>query len=96
MAVICGKTQMSRHEAVQGFWNYIEKHKLQDPNQKRMILCDEKLKDLLPKRIKLPYSDVLTCLTQNMESIHPAKQHQNEKENCYYPTQFMKCLEKRK
>jgi len=69
LAVICGgKTQMSRHEAVRGIWLYIKKHKLQDPNQKTIIICDDKLKAVTKKK-KVTCSEVLTCLTQNMTAI---------------------------
>jgi len=68
LALICGKSQMSRHEAVRGIWQYIKKHKLQDPSQKTVIFCDEKLKAVTKKK-KVTCSEVLTCLTQNMTAI---------------------------
>merc|ERR1711997_1031289 len=68
LALICGKSQMSRHEAVRGIWAYIKKHKLQDPSQKTIIFCDEKLKAVTKKK-KVTCSEILTCLSQNMTAI---------------------------
>ena len=75
LALICGKPQMSRHEAVREIWAYIKKQKLQDPGQKTIIFCDEKLKAVTKKK-KVTCSEILTCLSQNMTAIknwiHPA------------------------
>ncbi len=35
--------QLSRPQVVKQLWNYIKANELQDPNDKRQILCDEKL-----------------------------------------------------
>jgi upstream activation factor subunit UAF30 len=34
---------MSRPQVVKKLWEYIKGHELQDPNDKREIICDEKL-----------------------------------------------------
>lgn len=68
LALICGKPQMSRHEAVREIWAYIKKQKLQDPGQKTIIFCDEKLKAVTKKK-KVTCSEILTCLSQNMTAI---------------------------
>ncbi|XP_074292929.1 uncharacterized protein LOC141619808 [Silene latifolia] len=41
-----GETTLSRPEAVKRIWGYIKQNDLQDPSDKRQILCDEKLKEL--------------------------------------------------
>jgi chromatin remodeling complex protein RSC6 len=38
--------EMSRVDVVKSLWNYIKENKLQDPNDKRFILCDDRLKTL--------------------------------------------------
>jgi len=68
LALICGKSQMSRHEAVREIWQYIKKQKLQDPNQKTVIFCDEKLKAVTKKK-KVTCNEVSSCLSQNMTAI---------------------------
>ncbi|KAM7264616.1 hypothetical protein ACFE04_002299 [Oxalis oulophora] len=41
-----GERELSRSEVVKRMWAYIKLHNLQDPSDKRMIICDEKLKKL--------------------------------------------------
>lgn len=43
LAAIVGKQEMTRGEVTKGIWAYIKTHDLQDPNDKRVILPDEKL-----------------------------------------------------
>lgn len=40
---------MSRPEIVKRLWNYIKSNQLQDPADRRFILCDEKLKSIFQK-----------------------------------------------
>lgn len=46
LEAVVGKGPMSRGEVVKGMWDYIKKHDLQNPKNKRNILADEKLKPL--------------------------------------------------
>jgi chromatin remodeling complex protein RSC6 len=39
-------TELPRPEVVKKLWEYIKAHNLQDPKDKRFILCDEKLKNV--------------------------------------------------
>lgn len=41
-----GVTEMSRADVVKTMWDYIKQNKLQDPSDKRRIICDGKLKEL--------------------------------------------------
>ncbi|KAI3774750.1 hypothetical protein L1987_49312 [Smallanthus sonchifolius] len=41
-----GENELSRSEVVKRMWDYIKKNDLQDPKDKRRILCDDKLKEL--------------------------------------------------
>ncbi|KAK1276342.1 Zinc finger CCCH domain-containing protein 44 [Acorus gramineus] len=41
-----GESELSRADVVKRMWGYIKENKLQDPADKRRILCDQKLKDL--------------------------------------------------
>ncbi|KAM0012906.1 putative transcription regulator SWI/SNF-BAF60b family [Helianthus debilis subsp. tardiflorus] len=41
-----GETELSRAEVVKRMWEYIKQNDLQDPSDKRRILCDDKLKEL--------------------------------------------------
>ncbi|KAG8368319.1 hypothetical protein BUALT_Bualt15G0033200 [Buddleja alternifolia] len=41
-----GEHELSRAEVVKKMWQYIKEHELQDPSDKRIVLCDDKLKEL--------------------------------------------------
>jgi chromatin remodeling complex protein RSC6 len=43
LAAIVGKGPMARTEVTKKLWDYIKKNKLQDPNNKRNIVPDQKL-----------------------------------------------------
>ncbi|URD89651.1 hypothetical protein MUK42_27905 [Musa troglodytarum] len=42
-----GENTLSRSEAVKRMWEYIKQNNLQDPADKRNVICDEKLRELL-------------------------------------------------
>lgn len=44
LEAVTGKGPMSRGEVVKKLWEYIKKHDLQNPANKRNILADDKLK----------------------------------------------------
>ncbi len=46
LAVVVGKGPMSRGEVVKKLWEYIKKHDLQDPKNKRNINADAPLKKI--------------------------------------------------
>ncbi|KAK4112349.1 SWIB-domain-containing protein [Canariomyces notabilis] len=43
LAELCGEERLSRPQVVKKLWDYIKANELQDPNDKRQIMCDEKL-----------------------------------------------------
>ena len=47
LAEVVGNGPMPRTEVTKRLWEYIKKHKLQDPKAKRMINPDEKLSKIL-------------------------------------------------
>jgi len=50
LADIVGGDEMPRHEVVKRMWAYIKENKLQDPKNKQMIKCDEKLSKIVPTK----------------------------------------------
>lgn len=46
LEAVVGKGPMARGEVVKKIWDYIKKHNLQNPQNKRNILADDKLKPL--------------------------------------------------
>jgi len=49
LAAITGLEPLPRTEVVRKMWSYIKKNKLQDPQNKREILADEKLRPIFGK-----------------------------------------------
>ncbi|KAL9934828.1 hypothetical protein V8E36_006603 [Tilletia maclaganii] len=49
MAEICGSAELSRPQIVKQLWAYIKGNDLQNPSNKRQILCDPKLQNLFGK-----------------------------------------------
>lgn len=47
LAKIVGNGPMPRTEVMKKLWEYIKKHKLQDPKNKRNIIPDSNLKEVL-------------------------------------------------
>jgi len=47
LAPITGAKPISRPDATKKLWEYIKKHKLQNPKNKREILADDKLEAVL-------------------------------------------------
>ena len=46
LEAVVGKGPMPRGEVVKKMWEYIKKHNLQNPSNKRNILADEKMKPI--------------------------------------------------
>ena len=68
LSVICGRKLLTRHDALKAIWKYIKKHQLQDPVQRTIIVCDDKLKAVTKKK-RVTSAEILTCLGQNMTTI---------------------------
>ena len=49
-AVLGGKSQATRQEALKGVWSYLKTNGLQDPKAKRTIIGDDKLTALFGKK----------------------------------------------
>src|SRR3954470_16214772 len=49
LAAVWGSEPLPRAEVVSKVWDYIKKHKLQDPQNKREIMADEKLQAVFGK-----------------------------------------------
>ena len=49
LAAVVGPDPLPRTEVTKRLWDYIKAHKLQNPANKRNILCDAKLKAVMGK-----------------------------------------------
>ncbi|HEX2579614.1 MAG TPA: SWIB/MDM2 domain-containing protein [Rhabdochlamydiaceae bacterium] len=50
LAAVVGTKSATRPQVVKKIWDYIKKHKLQDPKKRRMIKPDKKLSTVLGKK----------------------------------------------
>lgn len=50
LAAIVGSSPLARGEVVSKMWEYIKKHNLQNPENKREILADDKLQPIFGKK----------------------------------------------
>ncbi|UYY58638.1 SWIB/MDM2 domain-containing protein [Sphingomonas sp. S2-65] len=50
LAAIVGKADLPRSEIVSKMWEYIKKHNLQNPENKREILADDKLEKIFDSK----------------------------------------------
>jgi upstream activation factor subunit UAF30 len=50
LAAIVGSAPLARGEVVSKVWDYIKKHKLQNPENKREIIADDKLQPVFGKK----------------------------------------------
>lgn len=49
LAAVVGEKALPRTEVVSKLWEYIKQHNLQNPKNKRNIICDAKLKAVMGK-----------------------------------------------
>ncbi|KDP44460.1 hypothetical protein JCGZ_16293 [Jatropha curcas] len=58
MADLVGAPEIPRTQALKLIWAYIKEHNLQDPNNKKIIICDEKLKKIFGGRDSVGFLEV--------------------------------------
>lgn len=70
--VLGGAEAVSRADAVKGIWDYVKKHDLQNPKNRREILADSKLKPLFGKE-KITMFEVGRIVNDNLQAENGAK-----------------------
>ncbi|CAH2051867.1 unnamed protein product [Thlaspi arvense] len=58
MQDVVGLSEIPRTQALKRIWAYIKEHDLQDPQNKRDILCDEKLKKIFEGRERVGFLEI--------------------------------------
>ncbi|OEU11575.1 swiB complex protein, partial [Fragilariopsis cylindrus CCMP1102] len=66
LAEIVGTDILPRPQVVKGIWAYIKKHDLQDPKDKREILCDDKLKIVMGGNRKVTMFNMNRYVTDHL------------------------------
>ena len=67
LAAIVGSAPLPRPEVVSKVWEYIKKHKLQNPQNKREIMADEKLQAVFGGRNKVSMFEMNKYLAQHLK-----------------------------
>ena len=57
---------LQRTQVVQGIWKYIKEHDLQNPDDKREIFCDEKLKKVMGGKSKVTMFNMNTHISDHL------------------------------
>ncbi|CAL9227963.1 unnamed protein product [Arabidopsis halleri] len=58
MQDVVGVPEIPRTQALKRIWAYIKEHDLQDPQNKRDILCDEKLKKIFEGKERVGFLEI--------------------------------------
>ncbi|KAK9468487.1 hypothetical protein V1512DRAFT_235379 [Lipomyces arxii] len=69
--VLGGLKEQTRRETVMGLWQYVKFHNLQDPDEKRIITCDDALKQVFNYQERLSFAQMIDMLGQNLLSLDP-------------------------
>ena len=67
LATVVGSEPLPRGEVVSKVWDYIKKHELQNPENRREILADDKLEAVFGKK-KVTMFEMNKYLTQHLTS----------------------------
>lgn len=66
LEAVVGKGPMPRSEVVKKLWEYIKKHDLQNPENKRNILADEKLKAIFGGKAEVTMFEMTKLVSQHL------------------------------
>lgn len=69
VAVCGGATQLPRSEVLKKIWEHIHANELQDPNNRKQILCDDKLKAICDNNASVPHMWINKYLSAHMTKI---------------------------
>ncbi|CAN0927107.1 Upstream activation factor subunit spp27 [Linum grandiflorum] len=63
MAELVGVPEISRTQALKSIWAYIKEHNLQDPANKKIIKCDDKLKKIFAGKDQIGFLEIAGLIT---------------------------------
>ncbi|AQZ17952.1 TRI1 (YMR233W) and UAF30 (YOR295W) [Zygosaccharomyces parabailii] len=77
-----GETESTRTQVVKSVWDYIKRNNLQNPEDKREILCDEKMKPIFGDKVTMfSMNKTLSKFIRNSSDVTPSKTESQEKES---------------
>ncbi|XP_027084295.1 upstream activation factor subunit UAF30-like [Coffea arabica] len=62
-----GAPETSRNDAVRKVWDYVKSKNLQNPNNKKEICCDEKLKTIFEGKEKVGFTEIAKLLSKHFQ-----------------------------
>ncbi|CAD5189813.1 uncharacterized protein LOC135642264 [Musa acuminata AAA Group] len=62
LQAVVGEAEIPRTQALKKIWAYIKENNLQDPDNKRIIVCDEKLKKIFGGRDRVGFLEITGLL----------------------------------
>jgi upstream activation factor subunit UAF30 len=68
LAELLGETELSRPQTVKRIWEYIKANGLQDPTDRRMVICDDRMRTVF-KVDKVHMFTMNKILNQNLYAI---------------------------
>ena len=66
LEAVVGKGSMARGQVVKKLWEYIKKHDLQDPKNKRDIIADDKLKVVFGGKAKVNMFEMTKLVSKHL------------------------------
>ena len=67
LEAVIGKGDVARSDAVKKIWDYIKKNNLQNPQNKREIIADEKLKPVFHGKDKVTMFEMNSHLSKHLK-----------------------------
>nr|XP_043621148.1 SWI/SNF and RSC complexes subunit ssr3-like [Erigeron canadensis] len=64
-----GRTEIPRTEVLKVIWAHIKEHNLQDPANKRVIVCDEKLKKIFGERDTVGFLEIAGLISPHFRKV---------------------------
>ena len=81
LADVCGKESRSRPQIVKALWEYIRANDLQNPNDKREIICDDKFRSAMGGNESVTIFSMNKHVTPHLlEKVEEEKQPGEEEE----------------
>lgn len=65
LQAVCGSKKLTRPQVVKQMWAYIKSHKCQDAKNRRMIVPDKKLAEVIGKK-PVDMLKLATCLSKHL------------------------------
>ncbi|KAK9450949.1 uncharacterized protein V1518DRAFT_391142 [Limtongia smithiae] len=69
--VLGGMRELTRQGIVMGLWQYVKFHKLQDPDDKRVINLNDDLREIFGLGLRMPFAHMIDLVTPHLLPLDP-------------------------